>query len=276
MRFTYISPDTFQKLQRNAGIICTSFNPSTGAFSGILGATTGGIQFSAAPSYTDFGDDIDNCPKNMMELKNLDTIEVTMSGTLLTIDAATAKKLVGAADIDQSNSGHIIPRRDLLTSDFHDLWWIGDYSDENSSETGGFCAIHMKNALNTGGFQIQSSDKAKGQFAFTFTGHVSMNAQNVVPYEIYIQSGVEDEDPSISVNKHTMHLAVNEEETLVATTYNTSATVSFVSDDTDKVTVNSETGVVKGVAAGSATVTASIEDNDIVYTDTCTVIVTAG
>ena len=114
MRFTYITPDTFQKLQRNAGIVCTTFDPSTGAFSGVLGATTGGIQFNAAPSYSDLGDDIDNCPKNMLELKNLETIEATMSGTLLTIDAATAKKLVGAADIDQSNSGHIIPRRELL------------------------------------------------------------------------------------------------------------------------------------------------------------------
>lgn len=275
MRFTYITPDTFQKLQRNAGIVCTTFDPSTGAFSGVLGATTGGIQFNAAPSYSDLGDDIDNCPKNMLELKTQETIEATMSGTLLTIDAATAKKLVGAADIDQSNSGHIIPRRDLLTTDFHDLWWIGDYSDENSDETGGFCAIHLRNALNTGGFQIQSSDKAKGQFAFTFTGHVSMNAQNVVPYEIYIQSGVEDEDPSVSLNKHTMHLTINQEEVLVATTFNTEEDVSFESDDTDKVTVTSA-GKVKGIAAGSAIVTASITDDGVTYTDACTVIVTAG
>ena len=275
MRFTYITPDTFQKLQRNAGIVCTTFDPSTGAFSGVLGATTGGIQFNAAPSYSDLGDDIDNCPKNMLELKTQETIEATMSGTLLTIDAATAKKLVGAADIDQSNSGHIIPRRDLLTTDFHDLWWIGDYSDENSDETGGFCAIHLRNALNTGGFQIQSSDKAKGQFAFTFTGHVSMNAQNVVPYEIYIQSGVENDDPSISLNKHTMHLTINQEEVLVATTFNTEEDVSFESDDTDKVTVTSA-GKVKGIAAGSAIVTASITDDGVTYTDACTVIVTAG
>ena len=275
MRFTQIPLDTFQKLQRNAGILCTSFNPATGAVSGIMGATTGGFTFNAAPSYTDFGDDIDNCPKNMMELKNLDTIDVSLAGTLLTIDAATAKKLVGAADIDQSNSGHIIPRRDLLTSDFHDIWWVGDYSDENSDATGGFCAIHIKNALNTGGFQIKSSDKAKGQFPFTFTGHVSMDAQSVVPYEIYIQSGSASHTPSIELNTHSTSLAINAEEQLVATTYNTSETPSFVSSDTDKVTVTSA-GKVKGVAAGSAIITASITDDGVTYTDTCTVVVTAG
>jgi uncharacterized protein YjdB len=68
---------------------------------------------------------------------------------------------------------------------------------------------------------------------------------------------------------------VNAEEQLVATTYNTSATPSFESDDTDKVTVTSA-GKVKGVAAGSAIITASITDDGVTYTDTCTVVVTAG
>ena len=45
------------------------------------------------------------------------------------------------------------------------------------------------NALNTGGFQIQSSDRAKGTFAFSFMGHYSMAAQDTVPYEIYIKQG---------------------------------------------------------------------------------------
>lgn len=189
MKFTQIPVDTFSKLQMNAGILLDAFTPATGVIGNIIGATTGGNSFEATPSYTDMGDDIDNCPKNMMELKKLDSWEAKMSGTFSTVSAKLAKTLVGAADVDNSDATHIIPRNDILKTDFSDIWWVGDYSDENGEQNGGFCAIHLMNALNTGGFKIKSSDKAKGQFAFEFTGHYSMDAQDTVPFEIYIKAG---------------------------------------------------------------------------------------
>ena len=102
---------------------------------------------------------------------------------------ATAKKLMAAADIDTSDTTKITPRNDLTVEDFADLWWVGDYSDKNGEKNGGFVAIHVMNALNTGGFQLQSGDKSKGQFPFEFTGHYSIEAQDVVPYEVYIKAG---------------------------------------------------------------------------------------
>ena len=42
---------------------------------------------------------------------------------------------------------------------------------------------------DTGGFQIQSTDSGKGQFAFSFMGHYSMAAQDTVPYEVYVKAG---------------------------------------------------------------------------------------
>ena len=75
--------------------------------------------------------------------------------------------------------------------DFQDIWWIGDYSDVNTGSTAGYLAIHLINALNTDGIKIQSADKEKGQFAFNFTGHYSMDSQDTVPYEIYIKAGTE-------------------------------------------------------------------------------------
>ena len=50
----------------------------------------------------------------------------------------------------------------------------------------------MMNGLNTGGFQIQSTDKAKGQFAFEFTGHFSISDVSKVPYEVFIKAGTEE------------------------------------------------------------------------------------
>ena len=189
MKYTQIPSTAFQEIQLNAGILVDDFDPATGTIGKLLGATTGGVNFTDTPTYTDFGEDIDNCPKNMMELKKLESHEVKMSGTFVTLSADTAKMLVAVGDVDAEDNTHIIPRNDLLMTDFITVWWIGDYSDDNNGDNAGFVAIKMINALNTGGFQIQSSDKAKGQFAFEFTGHYSMNAQDKVPYEVYIKAG---------------------------------------------------------------------------------------
>lgn len=194
MKFTKIPETAFQELQLNAGILLSSFTPSTATVTAenILGATSGGVNFTATPTYSDFGEDIDNCPKNMLELKKLDSWEVKMSGTFVTVDTSLAKTLIGAADIGTSDTTQIIPRNDVTETDFTDLWWVGDYSDKNGDTNGGFVAVHMLNSLSTGGFQIQSSDKAKGQFAFEFTGHYSMNNQDKVPFEVYVKSGTEE------------------------------------------------------------------------------------
>lgn len=188
-KFTKVPDDTFEKLQLNAGILVDDFTPATGTIGNILGATTGGIQFSTNPEFTDFGEDIDNVPNNMMELKHLNQYDAQMSGTFLTCTPALAKKLVGAATIASGDSTKVVPRAELLTSDFEDIWWIGDYSDVNTGANAGFIAIHLMNALNTAGFQIQSTKNEKGQLAFEFHGHYSIEAQETVPFEIYVKAG---------------------------------------------------------------------------------------
>ena len=192
MKYTQIPSDTFQKLMMNAGVLVDEFTPATGVIGNIIGATSGGITFSATPEYSDFGEDIDNAPRNTMELKRQTNITVEMSGTFVTVDASVIKLLVGAADtstVSTTTVSKITPRKDLSENDFSDIWWIGDYSDKNGETNGGFIAIHMMNSLSTGGFQIQTGDKSKGQFAFTFTGHYSIDEQDTVPFEIYVKAG---------------------------------------------------------------------------------------
>ena len=191
MKYTKIPENTFQNIQLNAGVLLSSFTPSSATVSAeaIIGATTGGINFTATPTYADFGEDIDNCPKNMKELKKLDSWEAKCSGTFVTVNTAVAKSLIGAADIGTSDTTKVTPRNDLAQADFSDIWIVGDYSDKNGDTNGGFIAIHMMNALSTGGFQIQTADKAKGQFAFEYTAHYSMSAQGTVPFEVYVKAG---------------------------------------------------------------------------------------
>ena len=75
MKFTQIPETVFQELVMNAGVLLADFKPATAELKNedIIGATTGGISFTATPTFSDMGDDIDNCPKNMKELKKLDS-----------------------------------------------------------------------------------------------------------------------------------------------------------------------------------------------------------
>ena len=188
MKYTKIPETTFQNLQLNAGVLLSDFDPETAevADEDIIGATTGGVNFTATPTFSDYGEDIDNCPKNMMELKKLDSWDINMSGTYVTVDVNAVKSLVAAADV---SGNKITPRNDVLLSDFTDAWWVGDYSDQNGETNGGYVAIHMMNTLSTGGFAIQSRDNGKGNFAFTYTAHYSMSAQETVPFEVYVKAG---------------------------------------------------------------------------------------
>lgn len=191
MKFTQIPQDTFKQIQLNAGILLSEFDPATGTLSAanIIGATSGGVTFEATPSFTDYGEDIDNCPKNTMELKKLDSWESKMSGSFVTVTPASVKMQLAAADVDKSDATKITPRNDILQSDFDDVWWVGDYSDKNGDKNGGYIAIHLLNGLSTGGFKITSGDKEKGTFDFEFTGHYSITEQDKVPFEIYVKAG---------------------------------------------------------------------------------------
>lgn len=192
MKFTQLPQNAFDHIQMNAGILLSNFEPSTGTVSAsdIIGATSGGVTFSATPTYTDYGEDIDNCPTNMLELKKLDSWEAKLSGSFVTISDTMIKTLLGAASTDGST---ITPRNDLTEDDFSDIWWVGDYSQENG-DNGGFIAVQLMNGLSTGGFTIKSSNKGKGTFDFEFTGHYSMDNPDLVPFKIYAKSGNKAEE----------------------------------------------------------------------------------
>ena len=266
MKYTKIPSNTFKQIQLNAGIIVGSFNPATGDTGDILGASTGGVNFNAAPTFEDFGSDIDNCPKNTKELKKLTELEITLSGTYVTVTPALAKRLIGAADIASNDDTKIVPRKDLKDSDFTELWWIGDYSDKNGNSNGGFVAIHMLNTLSTGGFQIQSTDKGKGNFAFTFTAHFSIADQDTVPYEVYIQAGSsESGDYEMDVTSVASSTTTNK--TAITVSESAGADESYVYQTGMGLRIPSEGSVLVGTAwstwDGSSEIT-SVTGYDIV------------
>lgn len=180
-KFTVIPKNTFDGLQMDAGVLLKNFDPATGAApkdEDIICATTGGINPTCVPTYSDLGEDVDNCPTNMKELKHLDGWECKMAFTSLGVSPELIRMTLGAADIN-TTSGAITPRRSLDQNDFTDLWWVGDLAN------GGFVAIQLKNALSTAGFSLQTTKAGKGQVSVELTGHVSINDQNTMPMVFY-------------------------------------------------------------------------------------------
>ena len=191
-RFTKIPQNTFQSLQMDAGILLKSFDPSSPTDpddEDIITATTGGINVVCQPTYSDFGEDVDNCPNNMKELKHLDSWDCRMSTTALGTSVELIRYSLGAADVTAS-SGKIVPRKDLKQTDFADLWWVGDKAD------GGLVAVKLINALSTAGFSLQTTKNGKGQISIELTGHVSIDDQETMPMEFYsIDASTESTTP---------------------------------------------------------------------------------
>lgn len=196
-KFTQVRADAFESIQINAGVLLSTFDPTSGTFSktNIIGTTSGGVSFNSNLETTDFGEDIDNVPANTWQLKRVTQFSPTISGTFVSVDTALGKRLVSAAAI--SGTGHIVPKTLLTEADFEDIWFVGDYSDKNGNANGGFIAIHVKHAFSTGGFQLQTTKNGKGTFSFEFTGHYDMDDIDDQPFEIYVKAGAAEPEWAI-------------------------------------------------------------------------------
>lgn len=272
-RYTVLPTSAFDELQMDAGVLLKNFDIDAAISGGdgfldedIICATTGGVNPTCKPTYSDFADDVDNAPKNVLEFKHLDGWEVGLATTGLGTSPELIQMSLGAADI--VNGTKIIPRMSVQTTDFKDIWWVGDKAN------GGFVAIQIKNALSIDGFSIQTTKNGKGQLALNLGGHVSLANQREVPMVLYSIDADEPVVPDITLNKGNVTVAVDATATVRATTVPAGETVSWSSSDTDKATVVD--GVITGKAAGSAVITASMTYDGDTYTDTCNVTVTAG
>lgn len=177
---TKIPQNTFEGLQLDAGVLLNTFTPTNPEITdnAIICATTGGINVVCQPTFSDFGEDVDNCPNNMKEFKHLDSWDCRISTTGLGTSVENIRFALGAADVTAASS-KIVPRRDLTGTDFANVWWVGDRAD------GGLVAVKLINALSTGGFSLQTTKNGKGQIAIELTGHVSITDQDTMPMEFY-------------------------------------------------------------------------------------------
>lgn len=273
-KFTTIPQNTFEGLQMDAGVVLKNFdpaNPVAPADEDIVCATTGGITVSCVPTYSDLGEDIDNVPAAMKELKHLDSWECKMSFTSLGTTKESIRLALGAADVN-AETGAITPRRDLLQTDFTDLWWVGDRAD------GGMVACKLRNALSTAGFSLKTTKNGKGQVTVELTGHVALADQNTMPMEFYSADPIET---AYSVNQTLSHVVssftsntIAEKASLVAeltaeagyeissvTVFMGGVNISATAYANGVVSIGSVTGNVTITATATATETFTVTQN---------------
>lgn len=181
-KFTRIPADTFEQIQTNAGILLYNFdpeNPDTVKDEDIICPTTGGVTARCVPTYSDQGEDVDNCPANLLELKQVDSWDCGLEFTSLGTSPKSIRLALGAADIDSNDPTHIIPRKNLKVSDAKDVWWVGDRAD------GGMVAVCVRKALSTSGFSLKTTKNGKGNTSVNLTGHVTVETQDQVPMEFW-------------------------------------------------------------------------------------------
>ncbi len=179
--FTRIPADTFSQMQTNAGILLYNFDPANPVVKDedIICPTTGGVAIRCKPSYSDLGEDVDNCPAGLLELMNLDSWDCGLETTSLGTSAKSIRLALGAADIDTEDPTHIVPRIAMKVTDAKDIWWVGDKAN------GGMLAACLKNALSQEGFELQTTKNGKGQTTISLSGHPRVATQDEVPMEFW-------------------------------------------------------------------------------------------
>lgn len=194
-KFSAVPQELLQNVQLDAGVLLKHFEPKNPSqtvltSSNVICLTTGGIQISAVPSYSDLGQDIDNCPNNMKELKLVESWDVSISFTAL--DTGVSDLAIGAVRPDRDydwSDGEARGVTSTLETDLQrstwvdtwsEIWWVGSEVDSND-----FIAIKISNALSTGGFNLQTTKAGKGQFSVTLTGHSSIESPDTMPFVLY-------------------------------------------------------------------------------------------
>ena len=179
---TGLNSNTATNLQLGAGIILKSkyTTGTTISASNILSATNGGITFNATPTF--FTPTVDGMFDNVKGGgRRIINWDVTLSFTAVEEDAETLLKALGCADQD-GTSGVISGRHTISASDYANLYIVAEKGDTQVIQ------ITLKNALNTNGLSLQTTNNGNGGVSFTIKGNYDIASLDTPPFEIEVIS----------------------------------------------------------------------------------------
>lgn len=186
--FAKLPVEAGRKLGVNAGVLMTAFDVARGVArrEDILGATVGPVRFSAAPRFNDFGRTLENCPDGVREMLRPGGWTVKLSGTLLTSDTASTRRLLALADVDGSA---VHPRAGIdIAADFGTLWLVFDYGCVGGARPGHY-AVCLRNAVSTGGLRLLLEGGRRARWPFEFTACAGVGEIDRPPFDVYVERG---------------------------------------------------------------------------------------
>lgn len=198
---TGLRPQTFEKLQLNAGIFLEGFSHDDVADAaalktklaefiaagvGLLGATRGGGSFEYTPEIRTIEADGMRDPYKGSIVN--DRRVVKMKGTLLEITPDNFKRVLASAEVEKDGAKTTVKvRTEIRDEDYIEhLCWVGDTSR-------GFVLIELDNALNLNGATFTFTDKGEGTLPFEFQAHhANLEDQEYAPFRIVFLDEVDE------------------------------------------------------------------------------------
>lgn len=191
--YKVVPNDAFLTMLMDAGVVLSEFdfaNPyDTPDDDVIIAVTSGGLNPTCVPRYSDLGEDVDNVPNNTKEFLHLDGWDCSLGYTSLRFNKNNTLWALGAADEGTAPTGapsgtiKIVPRAEVRQSDFKDIYAAVPMVD------GGIYVVCLKNAISTGGLSIQSTKNGKATSSVALTGYISIEDVDEIPMEYYIIPG---------------------------------------------------------------------------------------
>lgn len=153
----------------------------------LIGATQGGGNFSAIPTYRAIP--IDGVKGTAKGLQVIDEWVTTLTANVKEVKKSTIQAALAASSVDTSSSADydiISARNEIVLTDYIDnITWVGKLSGTNDP-----VIIQVYNALNTSGLTVNVADKAEAVLALTFTGHYVDTDLDTPPFRIYYPKAI--------------------------------------------------------------------------------------
>ena len=173
-----IRPAAFENLQLNAGIFLVGLDYSAIADAAalktaiaseitdgtnLLGVTRGGGSFTVARETRT--PEVDGMRYPYKGADFVDSVDPYLSGTLLEVNAANFKRLLGSGRVVTTGKKTTVTMNTAIDKDtdyLSKLCWVGDIAD------GRLVLIELDNAFNTQDFSMTFTDKGEGTMTFEF------------------------------------------------------------------------------------------------------------
>ena len=153
----------------------------------LIGATQGGGNFSAIPTYRAIP--IDGVKGTAKGLQVIDEWVITLTANVKEVKKSTIQAALAASYADTSSSADydiISARNEIVLTDYIDnITWVGKLSGTNDP-----VIIQVYNALNTSGLTVNVADKTEAVLALTFTGHYVDTDLDTPPFRIYYPKAI--------------------------------------------------------------------------------------